>query len=318
MPDVVPPVLRALEPVAERLIERHLSTTKEWFPHEYVPWSRGRDFEAGESWSPEEADLAGASLTEAGRSSLYVNLLTEDNLPYYFRDIQRMFSNDGAWGEWTRRWTAEEGRHAIVIRDYLTVTRALDPWELERSRMAQVQSGRAPEPVGPINGWAYLAIQELATRISHHNTGKIIGDPVGEKIMSRVAFDENLHFLFYRDMVSAVLEYDPSATVIALEQEVRNFAMPGQGIPGFDRHAGIIARAGVYDLALHHDRILQPLIHATWKVGELEGLSPEADKARESMLKRVERTGRLSRRLVDRRCAEVAAEPAEAAATAVG
>jgi acyl-[acyl-carrier-protein] desaturase len=29
------------------------------------------------------------------------------------------------------RWTAEEGRHAIVLRDYLTVTRNVDPVALE-------------------------------------------------------------------------------------------------------------------------------------------------------------------------------------------
>ena len=71
------------------------------------------------------------------RSALFVNLLTEDNLPYYFRDIERMFGADGPWGEWVRRWTAEEGRHATVIRDYLTVTRMIDPVALERGRMAR-------------------------------------------------------------------------------------------------------------------------------------------------------------------------------------
>ena len=54
------------------------------------------------------------------RSALLVNLLTEDNLPHYFRAIDQIFGADGPWGEWSRRWTAEEGRHSIVIRDYLT------------------------------------------------------------------------------------------------------------------------------------------------------------------------------------------------------
>ena len=36
-----------LEPVVGSLLERHLATSKEWFPHELVPWSRGRDFVAG-------------------------------------------------------------------------------------------------------------------------------------------------------------------------------------------------------------------------------------------------------------------------------
>jgi acyl-[acyl-carrier-protein] desaturase len=39
-----------------------------------------------------------------------------------------MFGRHAAWGEWDRRWTAEEGRHSIVIRDYLTVTRRSTRW----------------------------------------------------------------------------------------------------------------------------------------------------------------------------------------------
>ena len=48
---------------------------------------------------------------------------------------------DGAWINWVGRWTAEEGRHAIVLRDYLTVTRNIDPVLLERGRMTQLQQG---------------------------------------------------------------------------------------------------------------------------------------------------------------------------------
>ena len=51
----------------------------------------------------------------------------EDNLPSYHREIAEMFGRDGAWGTWVHRWTAEEGRHAYVMRDYLLVTRGVDP-----------------------------------------------------------------------------------------------------------------------------------------------------------------------------------------------
>ena len=119
-------LLAELEPSADALLSRHLATAKEWFPHEMIPYSRGRDFEQGERWSESDTDLGGAEIPDAVRSALFVNLLTEDNLPYYFRTIERMFGADSAWGTWARRWTAEEGRHSIVIRDYLTVTRSID------------------------------------------------------------------------------------------------------------------------------------------------------------------------------------------------
>ncbi len=287
-----------LEPVVGQLLERHLATTKEWFPHELVPYSRGRDFEAGAPWRPDDSFLP---LDEAARSSLFVNLLTEDNLPYYFRDIDGLFGRDGNWGEWARRWTAEEGRHSIVIRDYLTVTRAVDPVALERGRMAQVSKGEVPAPTSPFNGVVYLTLQELATRIAHRNTGKVLDDPVGYELMARVATDENYHHLFYRDLASAAIELDPSQMVIAIEHEVRTFAMPGTGIPDFDKHAQRISRAGIYDLAVHHEQILLPIVVRQWKVADLTGLSGPAEAARDLLMAYLERTGRVSARLAARR-----------------
>jgi acyl-[acyl-carrier-protein] desaturase len=288
-----------LEPVIGELLERHLSKTKEWFPHELVPYGRGRDFEPGEEWDPNEVEL-----DDSVRSALYVNLLTEDNLPYYFRTIESMFGPDNAWGEWNRRWTAEEGRHSIVIRDYLTVTRAIDPVALERARMSQVEKGQVPEPPTVADGIVYVALQELATRISHHNTGKKLKDASeihGYEVMKRVGVDENFHHLLYRDLGSAALKLDPSAMVVAIERQVREFEMPGTGIIGFGEHAKRIASAGIYDFQVHHDDIIEPVVIKHWKVGELEGLTPEAEAAREKLMKRVGQLGKAAQRLARQR-----------------
>ena len=289
-------LLSELTPMAENLLDRHLATAKEWFPHELVPWSRGRDFVPGEAWDPDESPLP-----DATRSALFVNLLTEDNLPYYFRTIERIFGADDVWGVWARRWTAEEMRHSIVIRDYLTVTRSLDPMALERGRMRQVSGGEVPEPTTVADGFVYVALQELATRIAHRNTGKLLEDKPGYDVMARVASDENLHYLFYRDLVTAALQVDPSSVVIAIERQVREFEMPGTGIPDFATHAMAIARAGIYDFEIHHDQILVPVVLRHWDVEALEGLSPEAEEARRKLVKRIERVGRAGRRFAARR-----------------
>ncbi len=77
--------------------------------------------------------------------------------------------------------------------------------------------------------------------------------------------------------------------------------MPGTGIVDFEDHARAIAKAGIYDLLLHHEQILVPVILRHWKIEALEGLSPEAEKARTAVLKRIERIGRAGRRLAERR-----------------
>src|SRR5262249_23011415 len=163
-------------------------------------------------------------------------------LPYYTTALTEQYGNDGAWGTWVRRWTAEEGRHSIVLRDYLTVTRALDPIALERARMAQVECGQVPQPADARRGFVYVALPELATRVAHHNTGKLLDDAAGYEVMKRVAADENRHHLFYRDLARAAFELDASGMVLALEHEVRNFEMPGTGIIDFQQHARAIAR----------------------------------------------------------------------------
>jgi acyl-[acyl-carrier-protein] desaturase len=279
-------MLAELLPTAERLVDRHLGMAKEWFPHEIV------------DWRPPAVPGCGTAgdLPEGVASALFVNVLTEDNLPYYFASIDGLFGRDGAWGYWTRRWTAEEGRHSIVLRDYLIMSGAIDPVALERARMAQVTGGVSPQPTSIADAFAYLALQELATRIAHHNTGKALPDAEGYTVMKRVAADENLHYLFYRDLVTAALEIDPSGMVEAIKRQVLTFEMPGTGIPGFAQHAKAIARVGIYDLAVHHDSILKPVVLGTWAMAGREGLTPSAEAARVRLVQFITRLGRASAR----------------------
>jgi acyl-[acyl-carrier protein] desaturase len=285
----------ALTPRVEALFERHLDTTKPWLPHELIPWERASDSDPRGPWSSEQS-----SLPCGVRSALVVNLLTEDNLPYYFETINRVFAND-VWREWARRWTAEEMRHGIVIRDYITVTHAVDLAALENARMEQVCGGQVPQPDNAVDVLVYVAMQELATRISHRNTGNLLSDEAGYRVMARVAADENLHYLFYRDLVSAALELDPSATVRAIASQVCKFEMPGTGIPDFNSHAAAIADAGIYDLRLHHDQVLVPLVLRHWGLESVEGLDADAEQARERALRHIERIERVARRIESRR-----------------
>ncbi len=167
-----------------------------------------------------------------------------------------------------------------MLRDYLTVTRNLDPTALERGRMTQLQQGYDHDTPDVLHGLAYVAFQELATRVSHRNTGKYSNDPVADQIMARVAADENLHMVFYRDMLAASLDLAPSRAVLAIADEILNFKMPGAGIPGFARKAARIAQAGIYNMRIHRDEVVLPILKF-WKFFELTGLDAEAEQARE-------------------------------------
>jgi len=269
-------LLKELEPTVEENLNRHLGMAKEWMPHEYVPWSEGRNFAFldGEPWSVEQSTLSAIA-----RTALEVNLLTEDNLPSYHREVERAFGTDSAWGTWVNRWTAEEGRHAFCIRDYLLVTRGVDPDELERARMQTMETGYDSGEKPLLHVCAYVSFQELATRVSHRNTGRYAEDPVADKLLTRVSMDENLHMVFYRNIVSAAFELAPNDTMRAITDEVKSFQMPGSVIPGFLRKSVQIAKAGIYDLRIHHDDVVMPLLRQ-WKVFDLEGLDAEGEQAR--------------------------------------
>src|SRR5437867_4195966 len=204
-------LLAEVEPTVARLLDRHIGVAKEWFPHEYIPYSLGRDYDK-EPWTPDQPRLTGVAQT-----AFEVNLLTEDNLPSYHRLIHKMFSKgDGAWKNWINRWTAEEGRHAIVIRDYLVVTRNIDPVALERGRMQNV--------------------------------------------------------------------------------------MPGSAIAGFTRKAARMADAGIYDLRIHHDDILWPLLRY-WRIFERTGLDAQAEHDRGRLHRFLDKLDASARTYEERRAA---------------
>jgi len=293
-----------LEPVVVKLTDSHLSVIREWFPHQYVPWGRGRDFDGpleGESWGEEQSPLPAAA-----RSALVVNLLTEDNLPGYHRTIATATATDGAWGAWLNLWTAEEDRHATAIRAYLHTSRAVDPVALERARAAQLRTGFDAPAAGPLGTVAYAAVQELATRVSHRNTGRLSGDPVCERLLARIAQDENLHMVVYRELLRAALEIDPDQTLAVLDETIRAFRMPGHAMPGFTAMAAEIAVAGVYDLRIHHDEVLAPLLRSL-RFADLTGLSPTGEAAHTRITDHLARLDARAERFTERRANALAA-----------
>lgn len=279
-------LLEELEPVAEVNVNRHLAMSTDWHPHDYVPWDRGRNYAAmgGDDWSAEQSQLS-----EVARAAMITNLLTEDNLPSYHRQAAEHFSLDGAWGTWVGRWTAEEGRHSIALRDYLVVTRAVDPVALELARTEHMTNGFGPTAAEEerhktdfLLSIAYVSFQELATRVSHRNTGKVCADPVADRLLQRVAADENLHMIFYRDMCGAALDLAPDQALEAIADVVENFRMPGQGMPNFRRNGVLMAKHGIYDPRQHLEEVVMPVLRK-WRLFERTDFSARGEWRREQL-----------------------------------
>ncbi|WP_074292555.1 acyl-ACP desaturase [Mycobacteroides abscessus] len=282
-------LLHELEPVVEENVHRHLGVTKDWNPHDYVPWSEGKNYKAlgGQDWDPEQSKLS-----EVAKIAMITNLLTEDNLPSYHREIAMNFTMDGPWGTWVNRWTAEENRHGIAIRDYLVVTRSVDPVELEKLRVGveQMTSGFSPGqnrqniPFSEslFDSVVYVTFQELATRVSHRNTGKACAEPVADELLKRISTDENLHMIFYRNMVSAGMHIAPDQALKSIHKVLDNFKMPGYTIPGFRRNAVTIATGGVYDPQSHLDEVVMPVLRK-WRIFERDDITGEGEWYREDL-----------------------------------
>ncbi len=206
--------VHGLVPLVEELYQRHEETSKPWYPHLFVPYSLGRTYPEDPKdnvFIPEESPLP----LEV-RTAFEVGLWTEDNLPGYFNSIEvRMGHISEAHHGWNRKWTAEEGRHAIGMRDFLIVIDAVDAIQLEDIRMTQVSTMDVPDPPSVADAIVYVALQEKATQISHRNSGRLLE--------ATAAYDQ-AHFPFDKATNTPEQPID-GATVLAAEEAEKRAAI---------------------------------------------------------------------------------------------
>jgi acyl-[acyl-carrier-protein] desaturase len=184
--------------------------------------------------------------------------------------------------------------------------------------MQHMGSGFEQDNEDMLQSLAYVSFQELATRISHRNTGKFTQDPACEQMLARIAQDENLHMVFYRNLLDSALSVAPSQTMQAIAKVVRDFQMPGHGIEDYGRRAVQIAMAGIYDLRIHHDEVVAPILRK-WKVWDREDLDAEGEQAREELARVVADLDEQAKRFEEKRALylEKQAARAERAAATV-
>jgi acyl-[acyl-carrier-protein] desaturase len=177
----------------------------------------------------------------------------------------------------------------------------VDPIALERARMIHMGTGFANDHPGSVlHSIAYVSFQELATRVSHRNTGRISGDLVCDQLLARIAQDENLHMVFYRSLLAAAFDLAPDLAMRAVCDVVREFQMPGHSIENFARKSVQIAMAGVYDLRIHHDEVLTPVLRML-RISDRVGLSGDGERARDELATFMAELDRQATRFTERR-----------------
>ncbi|MFE3543630.1 acyl-ACP desaturase [Nocardia sp. NPDC059177] len=268
-------LLEALADVVEINLNHHIEVAEGWQPHEFVPWADGRNFAflGGTDWTPEQSELSATAVL-----ALTVSVLVADNLPSYHRELGKNLRT-GPWWRWVGRWTAEENRHEILIRNYLMVSRSVDPVALERARMQHMTDGFNRPPMHLIDVLATCAFEEVAAGIRHRNTAALGENPVVTAIAEKIAVDDELQAEFFATLVSAALDLVPDQAVRAIADRVADFRVPHVDLPGGGSSDEALAAAGIYDPANEAELVFKPLL-ARWNIFTRTDFSEAGEKAR--------------------------------------
>lgn len=272
-------VLTALESDAARVLEAHIEVADGWQPHDYVPWDAGRNFAflGGEDWAPDQVSLSDVEVLAAT-----VGVLLADNLPEYHRDLAFALRANDTWWKLIGRWTAEENRHAIVLRNYLMTTRAVDPVELERIRVEHMTTGYRSPSLHAVHILAKFALDEQAATVRHRRSADVSEDALLSAIFDRIATDDALQAQLFASLVAAALRHDVDGTVLAVADAVDSFSLPSVDLPGRGNSTALLAEAGLYDETVQTEQVVRPLLE-TWGIFDLDGLGDDAAAARDRL-----------------------------------
>ncbi|WP_433199656.1 acyl-ACP desaturase [Nocardia sp. CA-107356] len=268
-------LLASLADEVELNLRRHIAAADGWQPHDYVPWDDGRNFGflGGIDWEPEQS-----ALSETAKLALTVSVLIADNLPSYHREIGK-YLRTGSWWRWVGRWTAEENRHEIMIRNYLMVTRSLDPVQLERLRMEHMTKGFRRPALHLLDVLATCAFEEAAAAIRHRNTAALGENKMVTAIAERIAVDDELQSEFFAELITAAFGFAPDQTMRAIADSVASFQVPSVTLTDGRSSDEVLAEAGIYDRAKEGELVFAPLLER-WQFFTRTDIGAEGAKAR--------------------------------------
>ncbi|MDG4666030.1 acyl-ACP desaturase [Mycobacterium sp. 236(2023)] len=233
-----------LEPVVQEELRRHLDTEEIWFAHDYVPFDQGENFAflGGRDW-----DASQVTLPRHVTDALEILLITKDNLAGFHREFVEHFLLEAKWGRWMGRWTAEEHLHAVALRNYLVVTREVDPSANEDVRVEHVMKGYRADSYSQIETLAFMAMWERAHAVFCRNLEAQISEPVLKGLIGRIANDEERHEEFFANLVGHCLTYARDETIDAIASRAAGLDVVGGDIDAYQDRVANVAAAGIFD-----------------------------------------------------------------------
>jgi acyl-[acyl-carrier-protein] desaturase len=232
-----------LEPLVEQLMERHLDTEDIWFAHDYVPFDQGENFAflGGRDWEPSQT-----TLPRVFTDACEILLLLKDNLAGHHRELVEHFILEEWWGRWLGRWTAEEHLHAIALREYLVVTREVDPTANEEARVQYVMKGYRGDMYTQLETLVYMAFTERTHAVFCRNLAARVEEPILAGLIDRIGRDEVRHEEFFSNLVAHCLDYTRDETIAAIAARAASLQVVGADIDAYQDKVQKVAEAGIF------------------------------------------------------------------------
>lgn len=232
-----------LEPVVQQELRRHIDSEDLWYAHDYVPFEQGENFAflGGRDW-----DASQVTLPKAITDALEILLITKDNLAGYHREFVFSFILEDKWGRWLGRWTAEEHLHAIVLRNYLVVTREVDPAANEDVRVEHVMKGYRADSYSQIERLVFMAFFEREHAVFCRNLEAQISEPVLKAMIGRIARDEERHEEFFANLVSHLLSTSRDETIAAIASRAAELDVVGGDIDAYADKVQHMDKVGIF------------------------------------------------------------------------
>ena len=305
-------VMQFLEKNIDSFVDSYLiPVEKIWQPSDLLPDSQNENFYE----EVRELREIAKDLPYDFWVVLVGDTITEEALPTYeswlmdVEGVNQVDEGGNGWSKWVRNWTGEENRHGDLLNKYLYLSGRVNMREVEITSQHLINDGF---DIGtgrdPYKNFVYTSFQELATYVSHNRVSQLAkkyGDNKLSKMCRLIAGDEMRHHHAYSEFVNRIFQVDPSEMMLAFQYMMKQkIVMPahflresGQKIgEAFEQFSDSAQRIGVYTAQDYVD-ILQKLIDK-WQIDKIDGLTAEAEKARDFLMKLPARMARISERLV--------------------